>query len=166
MVAGSPRQWLRQSLQRHLIPAFEANGFRLRPLTGEEATSREMKSAFSFGQLRRESSRGIDLVEIQLYKRGDAAFRLNIGTVPFDGVDHPFGHVTAEQANVHSLSKYFAAYSSPRFRRWFKVRRWFGPSGSKVDYENLVADNLGLVREAEDALRDGSRGPHIRIVQA
>jgi len=104
------------------------------------------------------------LVEIQLDKY-DPKFRLNIGMAPVGGIDHAIGgHISQEDIRVHYLKRYFEAYSWPRFQRWFAIRRWFGPAATKVDYQNLVADNLGLVREVEGALRDG-RGRHIRVVE-
>ena len=160
------RRWLIENLWEYFIPAFEENGFQLAPLTGDEADSPELRSAFPFGHLRRVRSRELDLDEIQLDKFSRAAFRLNFGAVPAEGIDHPIGgHIKQEDAWVHDLGRYFEAYSFPTFRRWFAVRRgWFGPSVEEVDYRNLVEDNLGLVCEIEDALREGKQGRHIRVV--
>ena len=165
-MSGNPRRWLRESLQKFLIPAFEERGFKVVPLVGEEARSREFQTAFPFGTLKRLSAHGSDLVEIQLHKRS-AAFRLNIGTAPVSGIDHPLvGRIGQEDIRVHYLARYFTAYSSPFWQRWFAVRRgWFESSATKRDYENLVADNLGLVREVEDLLREGKRGRHIRVYE-
>jgi hypothetical protein len=159
------RRWLIQSLRKHLIPAFEERGFEVVPLAEAEARSPEFRRAFPFGQLRRNSPRSVDLVEIQLDKRGDAAFRLNIGIAPHGGVNHFLGHVAEKDVRVHYLSRSFEAYSCPQFRRWFRVRRWFGPPATEADYESLVLDNIDLVQEVEDVLREEKRGPHIRLVE-
>ena len=166
-MTDSRRSWLIDSLQKHLVPAFEERGFEVVPLAGEEAKSRELQSAFPFGYLKRASERGIDLVEIQLDKRGAAKFRLNIGVAPEGGINHAIaGHIKQEDIRVHYLGRAFEACSSPIFRRWFAVRRpWSGTPPTKKDYENLVADNLGLVREVEDVLSDGILGRHLRVVE-
>lgn len=146
------RRWLIESLGEYLVPAFQEHGFQLVPLLGEEARSSELRLTLPFGYLRRVTPRGFDLVEIQLDKHGDAAFRLNIGVAPVGGIDHDLvGHINQEDVRVHDLDRYFEAYSWPLFWRWFAVRRgWFGPPATKADYVNLVEDNLGLVREVED----------------
>lgn len=162
-MANKSRSWLIDSLRKHLVPAFEELGFEVVPLTEEEAASGEFQRAFPLGRLQRSSSRGLDLVEVQLDKY-DPAFRLNFGIAPEGGIDHPMGHVAQHDVRVGYLSQSFEAYSRPLFRRWFRLSR-FGPSKTKVDYENLVADNLGIVREVEDALRGGKLGRHVRVVE-
>jgi hypothetical protein len=165
---GESRRWLIDGLRRHLIPAFEKVGFEVVPLMGDEASSREFRTAFPYGRLQRASQAGIEMVEIQLDKHGDAAFRINAGVAPAGGIHHPLvGHIEQEKLRVHDLSRHFEAYGWPLLRRWFSVRRaWFGSSPTKVDYENLVAGNLGLVQEVEDVFRHGRLGPHIRKVEA
>lgn len=157
------RGWLIESLRKHLVPAFEELDFEVVPLTDEEAASGEFQRAFPLGRLRRASPRGFDLVEIQLDKY-DPAFRLNFGVAPEGGIDHPMGHVGQNDIRVGDLGRSFEAYSWPLFRRWFRLSR-FGSPKTKVDYENLVTDNLGIVREVQDALRTGKRGRHIRVVE-
>lgn len=165
-MADKSRKWLADSLRKHLVSAFEELGFEVVPLTAEEAASGELRRAFPFGRLRRASSRGLDLVEVQLDKY-DPAFRLNIGVAPEGGIDHPIsGHVDQQDIWVGYLDTYYEAYGWPLLQRWFRLSRWFGPPKTRVDYENLVADNLGLVREVEDVLREGKLDRHIRKVKA
>ena len=166
-MADHPRQWLVKSLERHLLLAFRERRFELVPLTADQAKSREYRTAFPFGHLRRPKADGIDLVEVQLDKRGAAAFRLNFGIAPKGGMNHPsFGFLAEADVNVQSLPVFYEAYSCPVLWRWFRVpRRWFGRSVSKADIEKFVVSHLDLVDEVEGVLRGRRRGRHIRVAQ-
>lgn len=166
-MSNQPRQWLVASLERHLIPAFCERGFEVEPLTADQAKSREFRTAFPFGDLRRPTVDGIDVVEVQLDKGGAAAFRLNFGIAPKGGLNHPsFGFVAEADLNVQSLPVYYEALSCPALWQWFKVRRpLFGRSVSGVDVDRLVIARLDLVDEVEGVLRGGKRGRHIRVVE-
>jgi hypothetical protein len=134
------------------------------PLSGEDARSPEIKSAFPFGRLRRPAPSGLEIVEIQLEKRGAHAFRLNFGIAPAGGIEHVAGHVAQEDIWVHYLDRSYAAYQWPAFRRWFSVWHWPGAAVSEADYEKLVDSVVKLIPEVERALRDGELGPHIKRI--
>lgn len=159
------RRWLIESLQKRLIPAFEECGFQVIPLAGEKAESHELRAAFPFGRLRRETAQGIEMVEVQLDKHGNAAFRLNVGVGPTEGIQNQIGYVAPEDMWIHYLNRYYEAYDCPLLQCWFRVRRWFGPSATLMDYDNLVTTNLGLIREVEDLWRNGKQGRHMRMVE-
>jgi len=163
-MSSKDRDWLLQSLRKHLAPAFEAKGFRAVPLTENELGSSEIRTASPLGTLKRERDGGTDLVEIQLDKRGAAAFRLNCGVAPKGDLHHQIGVIAHEDIRVHYLPRYFEAYRCPLFRMWFSVRHVFR-SSNREDYEKLILDNLSLVGEVENALLSGSVGPHLREIQ-
>lgn len=103
-MANNARRWLIESLQFHLITAFQERGFEIIPLTGEEAASREFKTAFPFGSLRRIRRRCFDLVEIQLDKHSAAAFRLSIGVAPVGGIDNPIAAISSKKMRAYMTS--------------------------------------------------------------
>lgn len=160
------QRWLKNSLRSRLLPELERRGFTVLPLTGEDARSREIFTAFPLGRLRREGLLGFEMVEIQIDKHGRAAFRLNIGVAPPGGISHAIGHVAQEDVWVHYLSRYYEVYSWPLFRRWFSLRRWSRTSATESDYGTLVSAVVDVIPEVEEVLRTGRRGRHIRSVGA
>lgn len=160
------RHWLVNAIRSQLIPQFIARGFKLEPFPKSkgEARDREVVLAFPFGRLRRSVASGFEQVEIQLAPRGRAAFRLNFGLIPTDGIDGILGHIVADKVTVHSLSERFALYSCPRFSLNFLVRRWIWSKRERTEdeYRALVARVVDLLPEVEDALKGGKIGRHIR----
>lgn len=161
--AGDERAWLIESVRGVVIPALESRGFSIKPLNERDRRSPEVGTAFPFGQLRRVGPSGVEIVEIQLDKRGKAALRLNIGIAPPEGVSHAGGRITQEDVWVHYLDRYYVAYQSPLLRMWFSPKRWFSSKSTKRDYETLANRIVGIVPEIEQVLRDGKGGPHIRV---
>jgi hypothetical protein len=106
----------------------------------------------------------VEIVEIQLDKRGKAALRMNIGIAPPEGISHVGGRIAQEDVWVHYLDRYYVAYQSPLLRKWFSPKRWwFSSKPTKRDYEALASRIVGIVPEIEQVLRDGRAGPHIRV---
>lgn len=106
------------------------------------------------------------MIEVQLDKSGRAAFRLNSGIGPLEGVRDQFGYFAPGKLWVHYLDEYCETYRSPAFRRWFAARRnWFGTSTSKEDYRNLVKNHLYVVDELEGFFRSGKLGRHMRRIK-
>lgn len=164
MKSETPKSWLRASLQTFLLPEFVQRGFTVVPLNEDDARSRELRSTFPFGRLRRQGQKGLEVVELQLDKHGSAAFRLNIGIAPPGGVDHVAGHIPQEDVWVHYLERYFEMYRFPLIRRWFSVWRLPGSSPNRAAYDSLAKSIVDLIPEIEVALRDGIPGKHMRLV--
>ncbi len=158
------RHALRRVVQLRIVPALEQRGFRTIPLTGGDARSREIRSAFPFGRLRREGIQGFQIVEIQLDKRGRPAFRLNLGVVPQEGIVHASGRIPAEDVWVQYLEQYFQVYRRPFFRHWFDARRWLGSAPTEADIEATVDEAVTLMPEIEEVFVSGTCGPHVRCV--
>lgn len=160
------RRWLVEAVRSQLIPEFLARGFELAPFSRAKqgATDREFVVSFPFGRLRRSVDRGFEQVEIQLAPHGRAAFRLNLGLIPFGGVEGILGHIAADDAGVHALPERFTLYSCPFFSLNFSVRRWMWSRRERTEdeYRALVARVVELLPEVDDALRNGKVGRHIR----
>lgn len=161
-MAKSDRHELIEVLRRRLVPAVEQLGFVVVASDAREKNT-EAGAAFPFGRLRRRTSDGFDLIEIQFEKDGSAAFRLNVGQVPLVGIEHAVGHVAAEDVWVHYLEHFCTLYSSRFFRRWFR----FEASDAAADRErlNALADSvISLLPQVDDFLKSGKRGRNLRCV--
>lgn len=159
------RKWLLESIESLLLPELERRGFQRVPLTPEEARG-ELRIAFPFGRLRREGPRGFELVEIQLDKYGSPVFRLNLGVVPFDGVEHKLvGRIPPEDVWLHYLGHTYEMYQVRWRRKWFSARRLPWSDVSKADYQDLVGRVVSLIPEIEALFRDGELGKHLREIR-
>lgn len=99
-------------------------------------------------------------MEIQLDKRGSAAFRLNIGFVPTCGVVAAGTRIEPEAVWVHYLPVWYGMYRRPLTAGWFKVPFWKQPSAS--EYKHIVNYVVTLLPEIDTALLHQKRGPHLR----
>jgi hypothetical protein len=175
--ANEGRDVLTQSIQRHLMPVLMKQGFEVaRPeeLTG--IADRDYLLSFPpWGRLMRPRESGVDLVEIQFAKHGRAAFRINAGVAPKEGMTTWTGHRAAENLHVHWLERYFESHARPWLRpglralgleplgEWFSVWHWT-PRTTQQDFKKLALKAASIVPELELALREGQLCPHIRMV--
>jgi len=169
MPKGS-RQMLRVALTSHLLPALSQRGFELAPWTGEDSKDRELRSSFPWGRHRRaHPGGGLELVEVQLDKR-DAAFRLNLGIVPAEGLVRAGVQIPRDEVWVHYLDVYYTLYRWPRFRKWFSLwliaRQSGGTEAGQADYDALVARVVELLPEVDLLFSQNTRGSHMRKVDA
>ena len=171
-------EWLKQSLQNNLVPAFIDRGFEVAPpLPMLAPVDREFVQCFpTWGRLRRFRGSNVDLVEIQLAAYRRAAFRINAGVAPKDGVVTHTGRQAADQGSVHMLEESFETHARPLLRpllralgleplwAWFSVRDRLFRSPVRDDFEKLSLKAVSLIPELELALRDGRTGPHVRRI--
>jgi hypothetical protein len=148
-----------------VLPLLLQNGFAMAPLIHTGPVDRELIATLPLGRLRRrrEDGAGVDLVEID-FARDRTAFRLLVGVAPMSGVRTFAGMSPAEDVYVGWLDEYWEMYASPRWRRWFSVRRWPWQAPGQEDYEALAREVGGFIPEVEEALRSGQLGPHMRRV--
>lgn len=159
------------------MPVFIKRGFAVTPLRHQGPVEREFELSFpSWGRLIRVRESGLDLVEIQLAPHRRAAFRINAGVVPRNGLTTLGGHRPAEDVAVHWLNEYFETHARPWLRpglravgleplgAWFGVRQWPHRSPTQRDYDTLALRGAGCVPELEVALREGKLGPYIRRI--
>jgi hypothetical protein len=159
------RGWLIESVRTHLLPALVEYGFEVSPPAHSGPVDRESVLSFpDWGRLIRGRESGVDLIEIQLAPRRRAAFRINAGVAPKEGIDTPTGHWSGQDVLVHWLYDYFEMYSLPRWRIWFSVRNPLYRSRTPSDYDQLIIRVTRLIPEVESALREGRLGPHMRRV--
>lgn len=118
----------------------------------------------SWGRLIRARESGVDLIEIQFARYRRAAFRINVGVAPKEGMMTFTGHWRAEDVHIHWLNEFFEMYALSRWRIWFSVRNRLYRSRTQGDYDKLALRVAGLVPELELALREGKPGPHMRRV--
>lgn len=158
------RSWLKKSIETVLLPELERRGYTPAPVKPEEKRG-EIGAAFPFGRLRRSGPRGLEMVEIQLDKHGGAAFRLNLGIAPIQGVTGLLvAHILQQDVRVHYLDRSWELLKYPRLWKWFSVWRWPGTPKTKADYDELVTKVVALLPEVEALFREGKRGPHLREV--
>ena len=158
------KQWLMSNLQTFLLPEFTRLGFSILSLDDEDARSKDIRTAFPFGRLHRLAPNGLEMIEIQLDKHGNAAFRLNIGVSPFGGVECNGSHVAQKDMWVHYLGRYFELYRYPQWRRWFSVMSLPWAPATEDDYRVLVQNTVTVIPEIEKALKEGVPGRHMRLV--
>ena len=88
----------------------------------------------SWGRLVRARESGVDLIEIQFATYRRAAFRINAGVVPTDGLMTDTGCLRAEEVAVHWLDEWFETHARPWLRPMLKALRleplgaWFSVS--------------------------------------
>ena len=156
---------LLQSVQTHILPVFIRRGFSVAPRIRRSPVDRESADSFPFELRRaRTDTRGVDLVEIQFLTYHRAAFRINAGVAPKDGMMTVTGHWPAEDVCVHWLNEYFEMYASPRWRSWFSLWFWRFRTPVQSDYDALASRVAGFLSEVDLALCDGKLGPHMRRV--
>lgn len=171
-------EWLKHSVRQHLLPVLTKQGFQAKPsLPLAAPVDREYSLSFpSWGRLIRSRESGVDLVEIQFATHRRAAFRINAGVVPANGLMTTTGPLSSEQVAVHSLDEWFETHSRPWLRpmlralgleplgAWFSVWHWPYKAITQNDYENLVLRAATVVPELELALREGRLERHVRRV--
>jgi len=74
----------------------------------------------------------LELIELQLDKRGEARFVLNFGRVPPEGVVVSWRHFDQSEAVVAALSESYRLYSCQATMAWFSVPWFFSASQSRV----------------------------------
>jgi hypothetical protein len=152
------------ALRTLVIPAFGQRGFRVRPLTEDDARSAIIRSAFPLGRLRRVTPAGCEMVEIQFDKRRPTTFRLNVGIAPPGGIVHAIGPVAQDDIWVHHLPRYFEVYRWAPCRRWFSAAGWFRASIMKETCDAVAGGIVSLIPDIEAALAMGKVGRHVRRV--
>lgn len=172
------RDFLLESVRTYLLPAFVQQGFVVTSRTQTDAVDRKSMGIFPFGELRRaRPDGGIDLVEIQFMTYQRAAFRINAGPVPKDGMMTLGGRRSAEELDAGELHDHFETHARPWLRpglralgleplgQWFSLCLWRFRSPKKAAYDKLALRVAGFLPEIELALRDAKLGPHIRRVR-
>jgi hypothetical protein len=155
---------LLQSVQTHILPVFVQHGFSVTPGTRRGPDDRKSADTFPFELRRARPDGGVDLVEIQFMTYQRAAFRINAGMAPREGMMTVTGHRSAEEVCVHWLNEFFEMYASSRWRSWFSLWLWRFRTPVQSDYDKLALRVAGFLPEVELALREGKLGPHMRRV--
>jgi len=160
------RRWLTAAIREVLLPAFHAQGFEHVDLTDEENRG-ELRTAFPFGRLRRTTDSGFDVVEIQLGRHGEPAFRISAGVVPSAGITHVVGHVAAKDVWSSNLPRHYVLYDIPMVGRWFSLWLWPGRRVTQADVNELVNDVAkNVLPEIDMALRTGQCGKNVKLMGA
>jgi len=158
------RDWLVESIRTYLLPALVDRGFEAAPRLNRGLVDREYTVSLPLGRLLRERESRLELAEIQFAPYGRAAFRINAGVPPKEGIATFTGRLAPEELDAGGLPYHFEMYAWPRWSIWFSVWRWPGRSLSQANYDKLAIRVASFVPELELALREGSLGPHIRKV--
>jgi hypothetical protein len=158
------RDLLIQSIRAHLVPAILRQGFEIARSVQRGPIDRASEASFPFEQLVRTRGAAVDLAEIQFAPHRRAAFRINAGVAPKEGMMTLTGHWSAEEICVHWLNEFFEMYASPRWGAWFALWGWRFRTPRQSDYDKLALRVCALVPEIDLALREGNLGPHMRKV--
>ncbi len=164
LCSNNERQWLKKAIKRELIPAFKQLGFKEYPLPDDSKNIKSMVIGYPFGILRRNSPKGIDILEIEFDMPGRFGFRFCFATVPDKGYKHPIAGLIAIENIIVSISlkHYFEAYQSRFFRKWFSLLNWPGKEINEADYELLIKKVIEkIIPEIEEVFKTGKVGPHI-----
>lgn len=163
--AKEQTELLISTLRTHLLPVLTKHGFEVAPPVHRGTIDREVVLSFpAWGRLIRARESGWDLIEIQFARYRRAAFRINVGVAPKEGMMTLTGHWRAEDVHVHWLNEFFEMYALPRWRIWFSVWHRLYRSRTQGDYDKLALRVAGLLPELELALREGKLGSHMRRV--
>jgi hypothetical protein len=161
------RGYLLDAVRTHILPLLLRNGFSAAPVAKDRGpVDRELLLALPLGRLRRwrDDGGGVDLVEID-FSKDRRSFRLLVGVAPTEGLPTLTGHWPPEEVLVGWLDEFFEIYASPRWRRWFSVKRWpWQREARQADYDELAREVGSYLPELESALRTGQLGPHTRRV--
>lgn len=174
MAKRSDRRWLLKSLQRLFATALEQRGFRLVPLTADEARS-ERGQSHPLGRFHRiRGDGGLDIIEIDMRRDGAPAFRIHAGVAPKGGMTTVNGtHIIQEDLWTTWLEEFYEVapwgwLKTAYFQKYFKLirRAWDRSVATEGDYDTLVLGVVNTIPQIEKALRDGKCGPNIRYVNA
>jgi hypothetical protein len=128
--------------------------------------SHEIIASWPFGRLIRPAGDGNHLVEIQLADYGQAAFRINFGFFPDQGVPTILGGTALiDNDMVHSLLKFYELKPASRFRWYFGMRYWPWQKPKKADYDKLIKDVILMLPQIDRTLKDGTIGPNVRTCE-
>jgi hypothetical protein len=158
------RDLLLRILQERAIPVLAERGFQQVALSEEERRSRELNFSFPFGCMRRSRGSDLELLEIQLDKKGAAKFVINFGVVPPEGVDFLGKHFAQSEASVSALPEWYRLHSCRGCMKWFSPSR-ISLSSDKVSKVTKAVDHaVALVPEIENWFETRNVGPHLRRV--
>jgi hypothetical protein len=161
------RDHLLRAVRTHILPLLLRNGFSAAPVTKDRGpVDREVILMLPLGRLRRwrDDGAGVDLVEID-FSRDRRSFRFSVGVAPAEGLPTFTGQWPPEDVFVGWLDEFFEMYASPKWRRWFSVRRWpWQREADQADYDNLAREVSSFLPELDSALHKGQVGPHMRRV--
>lgn len=102
-----------QSVRAHIPPVYIQQGFSVAPRVRSGPGERKSAGTFPFELRRARPDGGVDLVEIQFMTYQRAAFRINAGVAPKDGMMTVTGHRPAEEVCIHWLNEYFEMHARP-----------------------------------------------------
>jgi len=157
---SSEREAVLKAIKDRLVPFLEQQGFAQRAMPQVEEASVEMQTAFPFGYLERKKRAAVELLEIQMDKRGAARFVFNFGAVPEEGVTLPWGHFDQANVSVSALADAFRLHSQSSWPKWFSIG-WF-PRDARARAEKVVARAISLYPEIEAWFTARAIGPHLR----
>lgn len=165
MAENKPRKWLINALRKSVVRSIEARGFENVPFGKTDIVDREFKQSFPFGRFRRKSLNGLHLLDIEFAVQGKAKFRINAGVFPAEGfVDILSQTVLPEEAWVHTLLKSYVLAGGSKRNNWFYVSHWFWQTPTRQQFEDLASTASALIPEIENALSNGTVGPHLKFI--
>ncbi|MBX7494867.1 hypothetical protein K3172_03225 [Qipengyuania sp. 6B39] len=149
------------ALRKEVLPKFVERGFEKHDWWELVSADRAFLSNAPFGQLRRPSESGTQLVEILIEKWGDG-FGISAGTVDPAGIVGPEGRIPADQVLSTWLDEWVSAYAWPRYFVPFRPDRFWRRVRTQEDVDRYVAGCAGVVDEIVAFLDHGIVGRRLR----
>ncbi len=151
-MAATKKYNIRRSIERHLIPALEARGFKRAP---DNSESRDPLHN-PYGRFRRHTGRGFDLIEIQFHKDRLSRFRLNLASAAGGEWPWPQAPIPLEdQWTAHVFPNYYFTDRGLVFRRWFGVRKLARQGITEGEYDAAVDKVIRLLPQVDRLFATG-----------
>ena len=150
-----------ESLKTSFLPLVQANGWLVRKRP-PEFSNPELNRLFPFGQIYREDTSGIQLIDLQFDKYQRLRFRIVIGTAPKQGVVSPYGLGLIPPEGMSAAETNNAHIVAPQIwlTEWF--RTWFWQRTDQKTMERMVGNLAVLWPEVEEFFSSGTAGKHMK----
>lgn len=164
MTVREAKKFLILQLQDRLVPFFCSHGFHQAQIPERDRKSREMRVSLPLGSLKRFRGQKLDIIDIQIHSQ-KAAFVLNFGVAPPEGVKLPNCHLGQDEVRAESLLE------SCRLYQFRPLMLWFGFSYLPVLHNpNTLASvaverAIRLYSEVEEYFLHGTIGRHVKCLQ-
>lgn len=155
------RRWLLKAVGQILLPEIDKSGFFRVNLEGSECTLNE---CYPFGRHQRARGDLIDVLEVELKRHGEPAFRISAGTVSKLGYEHEIcGYVAAIDVWSGYLPNSYVFYSIPIIERWFSIPFYSVRKLTENDFFEYVKKiSFKLISEIDGALILGCKGSYVK----
>ena len=150
-MAADKKLNVRRSIERLLLPALVARGFRQ-----SDADARNIHNPY--GRFRRHAAHGIEIVEVQFNKNNLARFRLNLAVATAACASLQGAPIAPEDQWVGMvLPRYHMTRCGTPFRIWFGVRKPARKGITEAEFDAAVELVIRRIPQIERLFATGKR---------